>query len=155
LIDTRLWVLSLRAPVAAPGSRLAELGEHARRVVAAARAEGVLLFTSQLVAEIQHVLTSRGSSRLPPDRARDYLRQLLAAPRSRFRTPSRRQLLRALDLSAESSIHVWDYLVVLPWEGEVDRILTMDPHYRHRHFADLATVENPLGLWRHEGQALA
>ena len=38
---------------------------------------------------------------------------------------------------------------------EIDRLVTMDPHYRHPHFAELAPVENPLGLCRHEGKPLA
>jgi hypothetical protein len=155
LVDTRIWVLALRAPVAEPGSRLAALGERARRFVVRERETATLLFTPQLVAEIHHVLTSRGANRLPATVARDYLLELLSSRRSRLRTLPRRGLIRALNLSAESGIHVWDYLVALPWEGEIDRLVTMDPHYRHPHFAELAPVENPLGLWRHEGQALA
>ena len=109
----------------------------------------------KLAGEIHHVLTSRGTQRFPPALARDYLLQLLSSRRSRFRTLSRRNLLQALDLSAESGIHIWDYLATLPWQGEVDRLVTMDPHYRHEHFAAVGPVENPLGLWRHEGQPLA
>jgi hypothetical protein len=104
LIDTRIWVLALRAPVAEPGSRLAELGERARKLVLRLREEGTLLFTPQLVAEIRHVLTSRGANRLPSSAARDCLLELLAARRSRLRTLSRRGLTRALNLSAESGI---------------------------------------------------
>lgn len=155
LIDTRVWVLALRAGVAAPGSALAQLGERARNAVAEVRRTSIVLFTPQLVGEIHHVATSRGAHRLPADTARLYLSQLLAARRSRFRALSRRHILRGLDLAAESRIHIWDYLVVLPWEGEIDRLVTMDPHYRHPHFAGMCRIENPLGLWRHEGQALA
>jgi predicted nucleic acid-binding protein len=154
LIDTRIWVLALRAPVAPAGSSLARLGERARELVVRLREEATILFTPQLVGEIRHVLTSRGSARLPAAVARDYLHQLLADRRSRFRTLSRRQLQLALDLSAESGVHLWDYLVVLPWQGQIDRLLTMDPHYRHPHFREVGPVENPLGLWRHEGQPL-
>jgi hypothetical protein len=141
--------------VAEPGSPLAVLGERARQFVLRERETGTMLFTSQLVAEIHHVLISRGAHRLPATVARDYLLELLGSRRSRLRTLSRRGLTRALNLSAESGIHVWDYLVALPWEGEIDRLVTMDPHYRHPHFSELAPVENPLGLWRHEGQPLA
>lgn len=155
LIDTRVWVLALRAGVAPPGSPLALLGEKARRLVADVRGTSTLLFTPQLVAEIHHVLTSRGTHRLPATTASAYVAQLLADRRSRFRSPTRRQVIRALDLAAASNIHIWDYLVVLPWEGEIDRVLTMDPHYRHATFKGLCRVENPLGLWRHERQPLA
>jgi hypothetical protein len=155
LIDTRIWVLALRAPVAAPGSALAALGERARELVVGVRREATTLFTPQLVGEIHHVLTSRGENRLPATTARDYLLEILASRRSRYRTLGRDQLRRALGLSAESGVHVWDYLVALPWAGEIDRLLTMDPHYRHPHFATIGRVENPLGLWRHEGQPLA
>jgi hypothetical protein len=155
LVDTRIWVLALRAPLAEPGSALADLGERARRVVEEVRARDIVLLTPQLLAEIHHVATGRGAHRLPAADARRYLLQLLADRRSRFRALSRARFARALSLSAESGIHIWDYLVVLPWDGELDRILTMDPHFRHRHFASFGRIENPLGLWRHEGQPLA
>lgn len=155
LIDTRVWALALRAGVAPPGSALADLGERARRVVNRLRGDATVLFTPQLVAEIQHVATSRGAHRLPAQLAADYLVQLLADRRSRFRPASRRHVTQALALSVESGIHVWDYLVALPWMGDMDRLITMDPHYRHAHFSARCAVENPLGLWRHEGQPLA
>jgi hypothetical protein len=154
LIDTRLWVLALRAPVYLPGSHLGELGGRAADIVRSALREDVVLFSPQLVAEVHHVATSRVRPRLVGVAIGKYLQQVLGRRNARFRTLSRPLLEEALSRTAESGIHVWDYLVVLPWKGRVDRILTMDPHYRHAHFTALAAVENPLGIWASEGQPL-
>ena len=49
--------------------------------------------------------------------------------------------------SSESGIHVYDYLVVYPVGGLVDRIYSADRHLLHRHFTSIAPVENPLKPW--------
>ena len=133
---------------------LADLARRAAEVVRGAIERDLLLFTPQLVAEIHHVTTSRVRPKPLATLVRDYLRAILSRRNTRFRPATRTHVDQALTLSAESGIHVWDYLVVLPWRGRVDRILTMDPHYRHAHFGAIARVENPLGLWRTEGQPL-
>ena len=155
LIDTRIWVLALRAPLYEAGSRLAHLGSRSAEIVRDALARDVLLFSPQLVAEIHHVTTSRTRPRLPGAMARDYLWQILSRRNARYRPISRARLEEALALAAESGIHIWDYLVALPCKERLDRIVTMDPHYRHPHFGRLARVDNPLGLWASEGQPLA
>jgi hypothetical protein len=155
LIDTRVWVLALRAPLYPAGSGLAELAGRAAALVTTALTAEVVLFTPQLVGEIHHVTTARVRPRMESALVARYLRQVLGRRNVRFRDGGRPRTLAALERSAASGIHVWDYLVVLPWERAIDRIVTMDPHYRHPHFTTLARVENPLGLWRTEGEPLA
>ena len=155
LIDTRVWVLALRAPLYRADSGLADLAGRAAAIVMSALLADVVLFTPQLVGEVHHVTTSRVRPRMEGALVAGYLRQVFGRRNVRFRKGGRRQTLAAVERSALSGIHVWDYLVALPWEGEIDRIVTMDPHYRHAHFTALARVENPLGLWRTEGEPLA
>ena len=154
LIDTRIWVLALRAPLYEAGSHLADLGSRSAEIVREALGRDVVLFSPQLIAEIHHVTTSRARPRLPRAMVRDYLRQILGRRNARYRPVSRARLEEALALAAESGIHIWDYLVALPCRERLDRIVTMDPHYRHPHFSGLARVDNPLGLWASERQPL-
>ncbi|MBI2897915.1 MAG: hypothetical protein HYY06_30430 [Deltaproteobacteria bacterium] len=154
LIDTRVWVLALRAPALPADSPLADAANRAAELASTCIDRDLVLFTPQLVAEIHHVAMSRVRPRPLATAVVDYLSGLLSLRNARLRAATRRDVADALALSTQSGIHIWDYLVVLPWRGRVDRIVSMDPHYRHPHFAQIASLENPLGIWRSEGQPL-
>lgn len=50
-------------------------------------------------------------------------------------------------LSISSNIHIYDYLVVLPFKGEVEEIYSSDQHFQHPDFTSVARVINPLENW--------
>jgi hypothetical protein len=50
-------------------------------------------------------------------------------------------------LSIRSNIHIYDYLVVLPFKGEVEEIYSSDQHFQNPDFTYIATVINPLENW--------
>jgi hypothetical protein len=50
-------------------------------------------------------------------------------------------------LSTRSNIHIYDYLVVLPFKGEVEEIYSSDQHFQHPDFTSVAKVVNPLEEW--------
>lgn len=50
-------------------------------------------------------------------------------------------------LSIRSNIHIYDYLVVLPFRGEVEEIYSSDKHFQHSSFTSIANVINPLKGW--------
>lgn len=50
-------------------------------------------------------------------------------------------------LSTRSNIHIYDYLVVLPFKGEAEGIYSSDKHFQHHDFTSVATVINPLDNW--------
>lgn len=52
----------------------------------------------------------------------------------------------ALSDSAESGIHVYDYLVAYPLKGVVERMYSADDHFQHEHFR-YAEVVNPVAPW--------
>jgi len=56
-------------------------------------------------------------------------------------------VIKAINLSLESKIHIYDYLVVVPLENIVNEIFSADRHFRHRHFTEIAKVTNPLKPW--------
>ena len=50
-------------------------------------------------------------------------------------------------LSLRSNIHIYDYLVVLPFKEEVEEIYSADKHFQHSYFTSIANVINPLKDW--------
>jgi predicted nucleic acid-binding protein len=154
LIDTRIWGLGLKFPfmqVDDPVVRHAQAAQSFLKKML--RKDASILFSSQLIAEIFHVLTQRGT-RVQPDQALRLISELLSRAKSLYRPISENVLTRCIQLSAASGIHVWDYLVVYPFEDGIDKIYSMDPHFQHKDFVGLAQLENPVGPWKTEGQAL-
>lgn len=152
LVDTRIWVLGLKAPFLQKGDPEMKPATKASAFLKTMLTRNAgLLFSSQLIAEIFHVLTQRGK-KMPAAQARTLITDLLERGGSIYRPVSQATFLRAMELSASSGIHVWDYLVVLPFEDLLDRIYTMDPHFQHPSFQSLCPIENPIGIWKTEGQ---
>lgn len=152
LIDTRLWALAWKYPFmpsSDPAFRLAGRAHEFLR--GKTSSQNRILISSQLAAEIYHVLTKRGR-RLAPDQAAALLNELLGRKLVIYRHITQRVFERAMETSSKSGIHIWDYLVVLPFEGEVEVIYTMDPHMRDATFRQIGRVENPLGIWKTEGE---
>jgi len=56
-------------------------------------------------------------------------------------------VISAVRDSAKSNIHVYDYLVVYPLRGIVNRIYSADEHFNHPHFHRIGEVNNPLSPW--------
>jgi len=154
LIDTRIWTLGLKAAFLAPDDPTLRHASAAQSFLKRTLKKKMqLLFSSQLVAEIYHVLTQRGR-KIPGLQARQLVSDLLSRKTSIYRGVSEGVFSRCLELSAVSGIHVWDYLVAFPFEDGIDRIYTMDPHFQQTDFLSLAQVENPIGPWKTEGQEL-
>ncbi len=150
LIDTRIWVLALKRAVYPEGSPERDLGEKAQALVRRVSVEADLRFSPQLVAEIYAVSVGRGR-RLRPGVVTRYLETVLAVSRVRFEGITPEQVRWAMASSREAGVHIWDFLVVAPFRHRLDRLLTMDPHFRHPAFADCGRVDNPLGVWKVEG----
>ena len=152
LIDTRIWSLGLKAPFLEKNDPHMRLATQAASFLKKTLNRNTdLLFSSQLIAEIYHVLTQRGK-KMPPNQAKLLIGDLLERGGTLYRPISQATFLNAMGASAASGIHLWDYLVVLPFEDMLDRIYTMDPHFRHASFQTLCPIENPLGIWKTEGQ---
>jgi hypothetical protein len=56
-----------------------------------------------------------------------------------------------MDLSKQTGIHIWDFLIYLPFEREVEKIVTTDPHFNISFFKQQVLIENPIGIWKKEG----
>jgi hypothetical protein len=56
-------------------------------------------------------------------------------------------VISAVKDSAESNIHIYDYLVAYPLKEIVTRIYSADSHFMHPHFQSIAEVKNPISPW--------
>ncbi|MEW6686816.1 MAG: hypothetical protein AB1393_11520 [Candidatus Edwardsbacteria bacterium] len=151
LIDTRIISLALKHPFLTPLDPEYELSVRASGFVRKIVENHSLLVSSQLGAEIYHVLTMRGK-RLPKEKAKELMEDLLSQNFVSYREITKRILQKAIKLSTATGIHIWDFLVVVPFEGEAQKIYTMDPHFLNKEFSRLAEVENPIGVWKVEGE---
>ena len=153
LIDTGIWGLGFKAPfLAAQDSVFQDATEAQTFLRTTLETNAELLFSSHLLAEIYHVLTASGNQ-IPSDQAKRLIDDLLARRGTLFRPVTQAVLSRSLYISGTSDIPVWDYLVALPFEDTVDKIFTIDPHFQHPSLAGLAQIENPLGIWKSEGES--
>jgi len=151
IIDTRIWALALKTPFLAEHDPAVQEAVQAKAFVRTALKENRLLISSHLATEIFQVLTREGN-RIPADQARRIVSDILDRKDTIFRAITPDLLMRAMDRSAASGIHVSDYLTALPFEDTLDVIYTMDPHYQHPTFVSLGRIENPLEIWRSEDQ---
>jgi predicted nucleic acid-binding protein len=151
LIDTRILILSFKFPyLSIQHKDYPDALQSKSFVEKIFQSNETILISSQLAAEIFHVLVNRGI-KIPPAHANKYLNALLNHKNVEFKSPSKENILKAIELSASSGIHIWDYLVVLPFENGINRIITMDPHFNHPSLSSIARIENPINIWKTEG----
>lgn len=150
IIDTPLWTLGLKAPFLSAHDKALQTAAQAqiflREIL---RTNADLLFSSQLIGEIFDELTAKGNQ-IPSDQAERLIADLFLRRGSVYRPVSQSIIERALHLSATNHIPVWDYLIALPFEDQLDRIYTIDAHFEHPSLSGLAEIENPLGVWKEE-----
>ena len=151
VIDSRIFSMALKLPFL-PRSHPDYPLAHQAQVFVAKRLEGDdILLSAQVAAEVLHVMTQRGH-KVPDELAGELITDLLACPNVHYAAPDLPTFLSALDLSSRTGIHIWDFLTVLPFEGRIETIHTMDPHFRECKELQIAPVANPFGDWRKEGQ---
>lgn len=151
LIDTRIWALALKVAYMTKSDPDYSLADRAKSLVVDTLKKDRVLVSAQLMGEIYHVATRRGI-RLPSDDVVTYLNNLLEKDNVLFDITGEETVKKAIELSSKYNVHVWDFLVVLPFETAVDIIYTMDPHFQNPYFQKIAKLENPLGVWKVEGQ---
>jgi len=151
LIDTRILILSFKFPYLSIEHKDYPIALQTQSFVEKIfHNNETILISSQLATEVFHVLVNRGV-KIPPAHANKYLNALINHKNVEFKTTSKETILRAFELSASSRIHIWDYLVVLPFENNINRIITMDPHFNHPSLSSIAKIENPINIWKSEG----
>ena len=150
VIDSPLWTLGLKAPFVSPHDPILKMATAAQSFLRETlKKNWDLLFSSQLLAEIFEELTRKGNQ-IPADQSERLLSDLLLRKGTIYRPVSQNIMERCVHLSTVNNIPVWDYLVAVPFEDQIDRIYTNDPHFEHSSLSGLAEIENPLGVWKPE-----
>ncbi|MEW6608552.1 MAG: hypothetical protein AB1414_14090 [bacterium] len=150
LIDTQVLTFALKKIYIEVDNRELDLFIKAEELLRKTLDNERVLISGQLVVELYHVLTMRGR-KIPRDHAVVLIKDLLEEKNVKYRDIQRNMITKAMELSAETGIHIWDFLVVLPFVNEIDTIYTTDPHFNNKKFTEYATIENPLRIWRTEG----
>lgn len=151
LIDTRILTFALKKVYIEVDKGELDLFIKAEELFRNTLDEERILISGQLVVELYHVLTMRGR-KIPKDHAVALINDLLEEKNVEYRDIQKDMITKAMELSAETGIHIWDFLVVLPFGNEIDTIYTTDPHFNNKRFTEYATIENPLGIWKTEGE---
>ena len=102
-----------------------------------------ILVSTYQAAEVLDVLRKVGAD----EELRQQVFDMFALDRFLRRPVSWENLQCAFEQSLRSGIHIYDYLVVIPFAGDVDRIYSADQHFDHRDFRDVAPVINPTEEW--------
>ncbi len=146
-IDTNIWEYAYIQPRIPDGDAL---HREARRFLTAVLGDTSrpIIVSEYQICEVLEVFRKIGG---PPD-IRQRLDDLFWSQRCQVVRCSTEVVREACALSAEASIHVYDYLVALPLRGLVDVIYSADEHFQHSHFQAIARVENPLSWVMREGR---
>jgi predicted nucleic acid-binding protein len=146
-VDTNIWQYAFCEPQIVGGP---ELREEARRFLDALLADHsrTIAVSEYQVCETLEVMRKLG---VPLDTRRS-VRDLLRSVRCRVVRCGIEVVDEAFALSAESGIHIYDYMVALPLRYLVNVIYTADEHFGHAHFQAIARIENPLSWVMVEGR---
>ena len=152
MVDTCIWVLSKKKPSPQKFKSRDEYGEALavhRRAQAFFRNTFPKLkvyMSLHQVAEIFHVMAFRGA-RVPLEEALRVVNEILVNP-SVVKIPvSERHVKESIKLSAETGIHVRDFLCFIPVKDFVEVIYTGDRHFLRIGEMFRVNVVNPLKYW--------
>lgn len=152
-IDTEIWIFSKKKPTPEKFSKKSDfqnaqkLHEKAKEFLKIQINQNEILMTYHQISEIFHILGFRGT-RVPLDSVQRYCSQLLTSEFIYWYQNTIEHINKALEISSQSGIHIWDYLCVLPIYKGIDMIYTCDEHFKHASFQSLGPlIENPIGDW--------
>jgi len=149
-IDTEIWSFAQKKPdkkkFGEGYEKALEMHKKSKGFLLQKVDEEILMSYHQIL-EIYHILSFRGL-KIPKDFALEYVNGILGAENILKREATPEHCRAAIEASARSGIHVWDFLCILPVVEEVDAIYTCDRHFLNDEFKRLAAeVINPLGEW--------
>jgi len=136
-IDTQLWVFAQKSPNK----------EHSKTFITQKIETEEIAMTHHQLGEIFHSLAYRGE-KSSLKFSQKYCFQLLDSQFIHWYPITLEDLKKCINLSAESGIHIWDYLCVTPLIKEIFEIYTCDTHFQHDSFRLFGKpIKNPLNQW--------
>ena len=152
-IDTNLWIFAQKIPDPSTFPKKSEFEKMhknhklAKEFLLQKIEKSTISMTYHQFCEIYHALGFRGT-KLPKDQVRSYCSQLFNGTFMRWYQISLDHVKKAMTLSNQSGIHIWEYLCVLPLYDDVEALYTCDTHFKDASFQSLGpSIENPTGEW--------
>lgn len=152
-IDTEIWSIAQKKPIRKKFSRhedykkALDIHNKAKMFIKNALQHHTIYMSYHQIAEIYHVLGFRGS-KLPHDYVQKFILAILASKRIIKVPVAFSHILKSLELSTRSGIHIWDFLCIVPIAEHLDIGYSIDKHFQHPVFMELEVkIENPLGTW--------
>mgnify|MGYP000103037508 CR=1 FL=1 len=152
-VDTEIWCIAQKEPAREKFKSEEEYEEQlmlhlkAKKFLEDTLRNKMVYMTYHQVAEIYHVLGFRGT-KLPLDFVNKYIKAILESERIIKIPIEQEHISLAVRLSAESGIHIWDFLCIIPIIDYIEIAYTVDSHFRHKVFKKLGIkIDNPLGKW--------
>ncbi|MHA1371573.1 MAG: hypothetical protein ACTSWN_08545 [Promethearchaeota archaeon] len=152
-IDTEIWVFAQKVPDpskfqdGADFKKASKFHSEANTFLKQKISETEVCMTYHQLCEIYHTLAFRGI-KIPKDFVTKYCNQLLNSQFMRWFQVMESHVKKAVALSVKSGIHIWDYICVLPIQGDVEIFYSCDEHFKHDTFQALGPeIINPLGEW--------
>jgi len=152
-IDTEIWVFAQKRPDPSKFPNKAEFEKWERyhkltkEFLIQKSDEYEISMTSHQFCEIFHALAFRGM-KLPIDFVNEFCLQIIRNKFVRWYQINQEHVKKAMKLSTQSGIHIWDYICVLPLYKDVKTLYTCDSHFKDASFQSLGTpIENPIGEW--------
>lgn len=153
-IDTQLWSYSKKKPIREHFSNEKKFNEvHKTHREAKTffseikKTEKPIFFSTHQIAEIYHVLSFRGH-KIPVDQSIKFLKSLKTHKQMKIIEITWTHILDAFSKSLQSSIHIWDYLCILPIIDYIEVAYTSDRHFQHKTFQKTGLeLRNPLSMW--------
>lgn len=153
MIDTQLWVYRKKIPVknkyqnSLDFQNAMKLHQNAVKFFKNLPNDTLIYLTLHQIGELFHAFAFRGL-RTPINQTRQFIHDLMNSKSARVLPISDKDLREAIDLSAKSNIHLWDYLCVIPLKSYISTIYTTDIHFRDESFRQFdIPIENPLSSW--------
>jgi len=152
-IDTEIWIFAQKIPSKSKFQNPAEYKEYynmhekAKEFLIQVVSNDEILMTFHQLCEIYYSLAFRGT-RFSKDKAKKYCSSLIDSDFIYWYPIDLKDIIKAIQLSSESNIHIWDYLCIIPLCKAVDVIFTFDQHFQHSSFQNMGPpVKNPIGDW--------
>ncbi|MHA1645451.1 MAG: hypothetical protein ACTSV0_10525 [Candidatus Freyarchaeota archaeon] len=154
MIDTEIWSISLKAPKREKFgsekeySKAFEAHKKARTAVKSTLQNDMVYMSQHQISELFHVLAFRGT-KLPLRIVNNYVRSILDSREIIKVEVTWKDLLESMQLSAQSGIHIWDFLCFVPLKEYIDVVYTNDKHFTHSVFKKFnVKIVNPLDSWK-------
>jgi predicted nucleic acid-binding protein len=152
-IDTEIWIFAQKIPdrsnfqEASEYENALDLHQNPSECLKQSIIDREISMTNHQLCEIFHALAFRGK-KAPPSMASRYCNQLLSSKFMHWYQIFDRHVEKAVELSTNSGIHIWDYICVLPLKNDVEILYSCDVHFKHKSFKSLGPkIENPLNIW--------